>query len=401
MITSRDDYVHHRPQSEADGERWPMSDIYAKDEDGNYLIKIDGGIMTRRSGSTGNRDAEGKIITRDKIMRGEDLCFLFEAYAAREVLTEASLLSEIHDGHSRVAFSRRISRYQMNKLIDWHNSAFFSDSEHYGRVGKWIKSGYELPEGSVTTVGGSLQQYLENNDAYYTSHPNHREGDSWRLALLTNGSDFNFVLKAEPIRKMLLSLPLLNRMLFYGFNIDHEKTPVLPSKWYDTIAEEEIDITPTSLCFYEHVKYKEGEEGEVVEDEFNYVPTPSGRAYLKINKIFDYDRHKDIQAAVLYVNISVRCDRHANSMDKDVDPVDETKTVYGFYKIGEVDIDEDGGFSIANSDLTSASSWLISNGGIDTSLPDIANPSSQLVTCNTHFISFELVATTAPRITRV
>lgn len=106
-------------------------------------IVIDGEVMPIRTGDTGNFDKDGNAISRQKIMRGEDVAFLLEAVAQRwnaywwaeyvwwywETASKKTYVTEAN-GVPPVSFSRKLSAgwvsYLWDALDDVCDSALIS-----------------------------------------------------------------------------------------------------------------------------------------------------------------------------------------------------------------------------------------------------------------------------------
>lgn len=98
-------------------------------------IVIDGEVMPLRTGDTGKTDKDGNAISRQKILRGEDIAFLLEAFYQRyycnwcaEVVgwswetstatgtTEKKFMTQANDKFVQGTFSHKVSRSQLNRM---------------------------------------------------------------------------------------------------------------------------------------------------------------------------------------------------------------------------------------------------------------------------------------------
>ena len=109
MITSAEEY-----------ERVVGADIDEAHPHGDLdRILIDGEVMMKRGGDTGNEDADGKPIPRMKTLRGEDVAYLMEFVAQRRAPDPilqvqrwqfSKTITQNYGGGSKITFHRKICR---------------------------------------------------------------------------------------------------------------------------------------------------------------------------------------------------------------------------------------------------------------------------------------------------
>lgn len=105
MITRRSDY------------HYVTGDINSVDDDGNFLIQIDGGIMTQRE--------------NPYVLRGEDVCFLIECNAVKNLVSNGSY------NHDHSDFTRKLSFSQLENI--------HYDTRSLARDRHWIDKNATLP----------------------------------------------------------------------------------------------------------------------------------------------------------------------------------------------------------------------------------------------------------------